>query len=78
MSLDKNRVTFVDVLDKAGNSHTGPHSTGKSRIPGQSNKASSNFHSQLSKKLQNAKTKSEARKVIGEMHRKHMRVRCKG
>ncbi|WP_427108127.1 RHS repeat domain-containing protein [Lysinibacillus xylanilyticus] len=77
MAVDKDRVSFVDVLDRKGNSHSGPHSTGKERIPGTSSRASSNFHTQLSKALKNATTKKEARKIIGSYHKKHMRVSCK-
>lgn len=77
MAVDKNRVTFVDVPDKDGVLHSGPHSTGKKRVFGQSSKASGNFHRRLTDALENANTKKEARKIIGQHHKKHMRVSCK-
>ncbi|WP_205763132.1 RHS repeat-associated core domain-containing protein [Aneurinibacillus aneurinilyticus] len=77
MAVDKNRVSFVDVPDKDGVLHSGPHSTGKERVFGQSSKASGNFHRGLSDALENANTKKEARKIIGQHHKKHMRVSCK-
>ncbi|MDD1505520.1 hypothetical protein PVA17_22635 [Lysinibacillus sp. CNPSo 3705] len=52
MAVDKNRVTFVDVPDKDGVLHLGPHSTGKKRVFCQSSKASGNFHRRLSDVLE--------------------------
>ncbi|WP_274793670.1 RHS repeat domain-containing protein [Lysinibacillus irui] len=77
MAIDKDKFIFVDVPDKDGNLHTGPHSTGKKRIGNQSSKASSNFHIHLSNALQGANTKREARLIIGQYHRKYMKVSCK-
>lgn len=39
-------------------------------------KASSHFHTQLMNKLENAKTKAEADKIIADMHNKHMKLDC--
>jgi len=72
------RVFFENVLDKKGNLHSGPHSTGKARLPGESGKASSNFHKNLEKDLLASKTKREAKRVINKHHNKHMRMRCRG
>ncbi|MEK4424995.1 hypothetical protein [Solibacillus sp. FSL K6-1523] len=77
MAIDIDRLTFVDVPDKEGNLHSGPHSNGKKRVGNQSSKASSNFHTQLSNALQEANTKREARIIIGQYHRKYMKVSCK-
>ena len=77
MAIDKDKITFVDFVDRKGNVHSGQHSTGLKGLPGQSSKASSNFHRQLSQTLSGANSKREARIIIAEHHRKHMKVSCK-
>ncbi|WP_289064369.1 hypothetical protein [uncultured Zobellia sp.] len=78
MSVDRSAVWFENVPDKYGNLHSGPHSTGAKLPNGQSGKASSWFHKNLSNDLRNANTKIEAKKIIASSHKKHMRLKpCK-
>lgn len=68
MTVDTDRITFVDVVDGDGNIVSGKH---------HSSSASWNFHDKLIKDLQ--KSKAEAKKIIAKHHKKHMRldVGCK-
>ncbi|HLW63165.1 MAG TPA: RHS repeat-associated core domain-containing protein, partial [Flavobacterium sp.] len=68
MSVDTKRITFVDVLDSDGNPVSGKH---------HSSSASWHFHDKLIKDLQNAKSKTQAKKIIAKHHKAHMRLDCK-
>ena len=77
LAVDHTTIMFVNVPDKKGKLHTGPHSTGKERVPGASSKASGNFHKILEKKLIAAATKQEALGIIEEMKEKYVKTICK-
>lgn len=68
MSVETGKITFVDVLDSDGNLVSGKH---------HSSSASWHFHDKLIKDLQNAKTKTQAKKIIAKHHKAHMRLNCK-
>jgi RHS repeat-associated protein len=64
-------LTFDNVTDRFGNTHSGPHSTGMPLPAGQSGKASSWFHKNLMTDLQGATTKAEALAIIDRHHNTH-------
>lgn len=69
MSVETSRITFVDVVDpKTGTIiDSGKH---------HSSRASWHFHDQLMDDLDGAKTKAEAKKIIADRHKTHMRLDC--
>jgi hypothetical protein len=66
MSVDTNKITFVNVTDAKG----APIASG-----GHTNtSAGRHFHNKLISDLKGASTKKAAKKIIGKHHRKHMRL----
>ncbi len=69
MSVDTERVTFKNVLDRDGNLlPDGKH---------HSSAASWHFHDKLIEDLKKAKSKTEAKKIIAKHHKAHMSLSCK-
>ena len=69
MSVPTDQISFHNV----------PHNqTGEILDAGMHHRsqASSHFHTQLMAKLEGAKTKAEAKKIIKQMHNKHMKINC--
>lgn len=67
MSVETNRITFENVIDRK---------TGEILPAGMhhKSKASSHFHSSLMEDLASANTKTEAKKIIAQHHKKHMKL----
>jgi hypothetical protein len=67
MTVDTQKITFVDVPDGSGNLLSGKH---------HSSSASSIFHNNLMNDLSNTKTKTEAKDIIKKHHDTHMKISC--